>query len=95
MGESGREWDDVFDGIPITDQETRRRRIAYLVDSSSYTLDEREDLIGDLLDDRVQFTIDELDDLEMKVRISQRRPVDNYAPSQTQISAWIRSFIDL
>lgn len=95
MGGSGREWEDVFDGIPIADQEDRRRRLVWLIQGTTYTRDEIEDLVLDLEDPRIQFTQDELDDLEMKARISQRRPVDNYAPTQSQISAWIRSFVDL
>lgn len=95
MGESGREWEDVFEGIPITDLTEKRRRIAYFVDRSTYGRDEREELIGDLLDDSIVFTEQELDDLEIRARMSERLPSADYAPRQKDLSRWIRSFCDL
>lgn len=90
-----RDWEDVFDGIPIHDQIERRKRIAYHVGESTLTRDDREDLIADLLDDSVEFTIDDLEAMEIAARMNRRRPVDNYAPTQKEISAWIRTFCEL
>lgn len=90
-----RDWDDVFDGIPIQDQIRRRKRIAFHVGESTLSRDDREDLIADLLDESIEFTIDDLDAMEVAARMNRRRPVDNYAPTQKEISAWIRSFCDL
>lgn len=95
MGESGREWEDVFDGIPIHDQMKRRRRIAYHVGESTMTLDDRDDMIADLMDETIQFSQEDLDAFEMLAKMNARRPVDNYAPSQKEIGTWIRSFVDL
>jgi hypothetical protein len=90
-----RDWDDVFDGIPIQDQIRRRKRIAFHIGESTLSRDDREDLIDDLLDESIEFTIDDLDAMEVAARMNRRRPVDNYAPTQKEISAWIRSFCDL
>ena len=74
MGESGREWEDVFDGIPIQDQMKRRRRIAFHVSESTMTKDDRDDLIADLEDEAIQFSEDELQSMEIAAKMNARRP---------------------
>ena len=90
-----RDWEDVFDGIPIQDQMKRRRRIAFHVSESTMTKDDRDDLIADLEDEAIQFSEDELQSMEIAAKMNARRPVDNYAPSQKEIASWIRSFCEL
>ena len=89
---NGRTWEDVFDGAPIEDQTDRRDRLARLIQSTTYGRDEIDRLVGDLWDPSVIWTEDDLSDLEMRARISQRRPCDEYAPSQKALARWIRSF---
>lgn len=89
---TSRTWTDVFDGVPIEDLTDRRDRVARLIQSTTYDRDEIERLVGDLWDPSLIWTAEDLRDLEMKARISQRRPCDEYAPSQTSLARWIRSF---
>lgn len=92
---SGRTWTDVFDEVPIEDLTDRRHRLARLVETTTFDRTDVDRIVGDLWDPTIVWTENELQILERDARISQRRPSDEYAPSQKALARWIREFCDL
>jgi hypothetical protein len=91
-----RDWNDVFDGEAIvSDIMDVRRRAAYWVSQSTYTLDEKEDLVEMLEDESIELKPSEVQQIETLAKMSERLPCDDYAPRQRDLSRWIRSFCNL
>lgn len=89
-----RTWDDAFDGAPLNPEELDglRRACFWAAERALLPLDEIERLCEDFLDPDVPYTRKELESALQALKMSERRPCDEYAPSQRRLAAWIRSF---
>lgn len=91
--------DDMFDGgTPrnLTDQNHYARKYAArLVETSTLGDDERDDLIDTLLDERIDVSNEEVQDIIVRMHLNQKEPMQFYAPSKREISAFIKKVCDL
>lgn len=89
-----RSWDDAFDGQPLDphDLDGLRNACAWAAGRALLPLDEIEALSEDFLDPGVPWTREELESALKRLQMNERRPCDEYAPSQRALARWIRSF---
>lgn len=89
-----RSWDDAFDGLPRNPEELQplRNACARAAERALLPLDEIEALCEDFLDPSVPYTREELESSLNRLKSHERRPCDEYAPSQRGLARWIRSF---
>ena len=89
-----RTWEDAFDGAPLNPEELDglRRACARAAERAHLPLDEIEDLLSAFLDESIPWTREELESALKRLQMHERRPCDEYAPSQRALARWIRSF---
>lgn len=89
-----RTWEDAFDGQPLNPHELDGLRDACTraAERALLPLDEIEALSLDFIDPGVPWTREELESALKRLQMHERRPCDEYAPSQTALARWIRSF---
>ena len=89
-----RTWEDAFDGVPLNPEELDGLRTACHIAAhrALLPLDEIEALSEDFLDPGKPWTRPELLRALNRLKMHERRPCDEYAPSQTELARWIRSF---
>jgi len=89
-----RGWDDVFDGKPLPSPELEQLRRACMTaaERALLPLDEIEALVETFEDPAVPWTTEDLRGHLRALKMSERRPCDEYAPSQRALARWIRSF---
>ena len=89
-----RTWEDAFDGAPLNPEELDglRRACDYAAQRALLPLEQIEALSEDFLDPGHPWTREELQRALVALKMSERRPCDEYAPSQRALARWIRSF---
>jgi hypothetical protein len=92
-----RTWDEAFDGVPRDPEELQplRSACARAAERALLPLDEIEELSERFLDPGEPWTREELVDALNRLKMHERRPCDDYAPSQRALARWIKSFVFL
>ena len=72
-----------------------RKYAARLVERSTLDFEEKEDLVGRLLDYDVEMTSNEIQDIIVAMQLNKMDPMQQYAPSKREIAAFIKKVCDL
>jgi hypothetical protein len=91
--------DDLFDGNAKNDYadhiENARRLAARLCRTTTLEVEEKDEIIGMLLDYDTPMNVDEIQDIIVRMQINQQDPMQFYAPSKREIASFIKKVCDL
>lgn len=91
--------DELFDCGPENDYSNvlhnSRRFAASLVRTTTLTKEEQEDLVDTLLDFDIEMNSSDIQDIIVRMQLNQQDPMQFYAPSKREISAFIKKITDL
>lgn len=93
--------DDMFDESEAKPHDyanaehNARKYAARLVATAALSHEEKDDLTEMLLDYNYDMTTDEIQDVIVRMQLNQLSPMQFYAPSKREISAFIKKVCDL